>query len=267
MSLEHVQRHAKVQLNGGHAAIKALHVPCYSLPSILLRHGVEDSAAWIVTVDAEGYDLEILEGANWGGFGTGFLPRLVSFEQSHIVHYGVNGSMRIFRFVSDLQTRHGYRCEATPVSKLTSGSRSSVPTDVYCVHRAAAALPGCSDMSTCCHQEWQHAFVTPSVRGFEKVASSGACCKWSDGPEAKAFWRASPPGTQNLSSCAHLCRADSGCQHFSHSRGFGSCMLCSQCALSSAATANSKSNSHKYLSWRRVSNGTAARRSDEDSPR
>ena len=146
-------------------------------------------------------------------------------------------------------------------STLAHATLAGVAEDVYCVHRAAILLPGCTEMTTCCHAVWQHAFASPpGVQGFERIAASGACCHWSDGPEAKAFWRSNAPGTQTLSSCADLCWADDGCQHFSHSHGFGMCVLCSGCALS----VNGR-NSHKYISWRREDNHTRIGRSDTNN--
>lgn len=63
MSLDHVAKHAKA-FRRSSRAIQALQVPCYSLPSILRRHGVADGEVRIVTVDAEGSDLDILEDAH-----------------------------------------------------------------------------------------------------------------------------------------------------------------------------------------------------------
>lgn len=149
-------------------------------------------------------------------------------------------------------TRHGYTCEATPGNphKWSDG----VAADVYCVHRAAASLPGCSAMSSCCHEKWQRAFDTSpalvAAQGFALEQSPGVCCMSTESEHAdnaKTLWRSNAAGRHTPTSCAQLCRADSGCRHFSHDRMHGECVLCSGCALSAEVT-----SARRCISWRRL---------------
>ena len=140
MSLQHVLDHMWPQ-RCGHCRkdatkIERLHVPCYSVATMLARHGVAESALRILTVDAEGADVEILEGVPWGRV----LPRLLVFELTHVQRQP-SGRRRTQALLELLSSRHRYACQEQPPS--SHGSNAGVSPDVWCVHAAARELSDC----------------------------------------------------------------------------------------------------------------------------
>ena len=128
--------------------IVELHVPCYSVPTLLARHNLAERDLRAILIDAEGNDLDILESIEWGKGRVH--PKLLLFEQ-RIVRSKRKGPARILALIRRLTTKHGYSCRETPVR----------PDDWWCVHETAAHLHGC-DVISASEQTFQ---VRGSVAG------------------------------------------------------------------------------------------------------
>ena len=129
LNKQHVLDHLK---RGGHrwrpsAHLQELEVACASVATTLDRLGVATEDLLLMTVDAEGSDLDIVRAAPWG---RDFLPRLLLFEHRHIVRQP-GGLEQTRAFLSALRANHSYRCEDTLDEE-----------NVYCVHERAAPLAG-----------------------------------------------------------------------------------------------------------------------------
>ena len=119
--------------------IAPLQVPCYSVGTLLRRHGLDETQLRVLTVDAEGHDLDILEGMR---FGEGHaLPLILVFEQIHLLDRQHRPLARLSAFVGTLVRTHRYACHARPAK--TSGVSAGLSPDMWCVHHAAKALKGC----------------------------------------------------------------------------------------------------------------------------
>ena len=141
LNKQHVLDHLK---RGGHrwrpsAHLQELEVACASVATTLDRLGVATEDLLLMTVDAEGSDLDIVRAAPWG---RDFLPRLLLFEHRHIVRQP-GGLEQTRAFLSALRANHSYRCEDTLDEE-----------NVYCVHERAAPLAGCSAMWSRSGPQW-----------------------------------------------------------------------------------------------------------------
>ena len=122
----------------GKIKIVELQVPCYRISTLLRKHDARESDVQILTVDAESYDIQILEGA--GTWGAGYLlPRMLEFEWVH-----VSSTAAAIAFVNGLKANHSYVCTPTPPRQ--HGWSAGKSEDMWCIHQAAERLPGCSDL-------------------------------------------------------------------------------------------------------------------------
>ena len=121
-------------IQSGRVKIVTLPVPCYSIETLLARHGARPRDVRILTVDAEGYDVEILDGGKWGvGH---LLPRLLVFEWFHVGHTPAARAL-----VERLAANHSYACVPTPPR--SHGLAAGRSQDMWCIHRSVAHVEAC----------------------------------------------------------------------------------------------------------------------------
>ena len=140
-SREHVATHLRMTRTPT-SSIRELYVPCFSVPTLLAQQSADERSLLMLTVDAEGSDLDILQGVVWGHDHA--LPRLVMFEQTH-VNRQPGGREKLQGFVSALSTRHRYACQSKPARTHGLEAKTGSP-DMWCVHHRASLLPGCNSM-------------------------------------------------------------------------------------------------------------------------
>mmetsp|Transcript_34085 Transcript_34085/g.89623 ORF Transcript_34085/g.89623 Transcript_34085/m.89623 type:complete len:222 (+) Transcript_34085:246-911(+) len=111
MSKEHILRQQRHVHNGLKLAayIRELIVPCYSVPTLLKRHAIRPHKLDVLTVDAEGYDLTILDAVDFQLIA----PQLLIWEQVHVnAQPTLGGRNRTASFISKLEQQHAYRCNS-----------------------------------------------------------------------------------------------------------------------------------------------------------
>ena len=133
MSREHILRHQKYVHNGERLAnyIRELVVQCYSVPTLLARHAIAPHYLKVLTVDAEGFDLSILEPIDFHAT----TPDLIVWEQTHINKQQSDGKNRTRTFIARLEEQHEYLC-----------NDKSDFENVFCLKRRAArsGAPECA---------------------------------------------------------------------------------------------------------------------------
>lgn len=136
-SRQHVQDHMSdgrggIRWDMAGMQIEALQVPCRSVATLLARHGIAERDVRLLTVDAEGADVSILEAVSWGRV----LPHLLVFEVVHVSKTPA-GRERVVDLARMLYIEHSYHCYETPVAHAHHSQ------DMWCVHQAARHMRGC----------------------------------------------------------------------------------------------------------------------------
>lgn len=115
MDLKHILKHQPGMPPGVNLRehVKEVRVPCRTVGSLLSRGGVEPSALGLLSVDAEGFDADILLGVNFATV----RPPIVVWEYKHIRR------MRQCKLHSML-LRAGYICDCTGVENAICMTRT-----------------------------------------------------------------------------------------------------------------------------------------------